>query len=272
LGIKLGSNDGCTAYEQDNVECIAKLDKLLQTAGGKPAECELADFSQGGQGKAKPEFIIMFDKKPNTIDVIECKKAALKHQSEKRNKPKGFAVDSVLYYAKFLKQEYNVIAVAVSSAKKDNWKVTAFNWRKGQTEPQELPKGKDILYSPENYLRLVSGEQIRKAVSIVEVQKLAWEMQDKMRRSVHLKIVVYHFNPNTLESSKMRCMNKNYLVVNTRYTRRVRSELHRSQNSAVKRGTLTASEYPVNHLFHLDTAFFGNLCNGLRRFLDKRLP
>ncbi|GHT18515.1 hypothetical protein FACS1894189_6510 [Planctomycetales bacterium] len=182
LDAKLGSNGGFTVYEQGSVESIAKLDKLLQKAGGKPAFCELSDLQTTGPGKAKPEFIITFDKKPDTVIVFECKKMASKHQSEKRNKPKDYAVDGVLYYAKFLKQEYNVIAVAVSGTKKDNWKVTAFDWRKGQAEPQELPKGKDILYSPENYLRLISGEQVRKAVSIVEVQKLALEMHDKMRK------------------------------------------------------------------------------------------
>ncbi|GHT22755.1 hypothetical protein FACS189419_05760 [Planctomycetales bacterium] len=182
LGAKLGSNSGFTVYEQGSVESIAKLDKLLQKAGGKPAFCELSDLQTTGPGKAKPEFIITFDKKPDTVIVFECKKTASKHQSEKRNKPKDYAVDGVLYYAKFLKQEYNVIAVAVSGTKKGNWKVTAFDWRKGQAESQELPKGKDILYSPENYLRLISGEQVRKAVSIVEVQKLALEMHDKMRK------------------------------------------------------------------------------------------
>ncbi|GHT26159.1 hypothetical protein FACS18942_03110 [Planctomycetales bacterium] len=181
LGAKLGSNNGFTVYEQGSVESIAKLDKLLQTAGGKPAFCELSDLQTTGPGKAKPEFIITFDKKPDTVIVFECKKMASKHQSEKRNKPKDYAVDGVLYYAKFLKQEYNVIAVAVSGTKKDNWKVTAFDWRKRQAEPQELPKGKDILYSPENYLRLISGEAIRKAVSVAEIQKLALEMHDKLR-------------------------------------------------------------------------------------------
>jgi hypothetical protein len=36
------------------------------------------------------------------------------HRSEKYNQPKKYAVDGVLYYAKYLKEFYNVIAVAVS--------------------------------------------------------------------------------------------------------------------------------------------------------------
>jgi len=162
IGVKLGKNGHVTVIEQGNVEGIAKLDALLQKAGGKPDECELDNMQATSPGKAKPEFIFAFDNKPNTIIVIECKKTGRNHESERRNKPKSFAVDGVLYYAKFLKQEYNVIAVAVSGTKKENWKISTFDWRKGQTQPVELPKGKDVLYSPENYLRLVSGEAIQK--------------------------------------------------------------------------------------------------------------
>jgi len=38
---------------------------------------------------------------------VECKNSAGKHCSQDKNFPRGFAVDGVLYYAKFLKEEYN---------------------------------------------------------------------------------------------------------------------------------------------------------------------
>ena len=181
MGLKLGKNGKATVFEQGNVEGIAKLDALLQKAGGKPAECEPNDMKTTGTGKAKPEFLLTFDNHPKTIIVIECKKSTGKHESEKRNKPRSFAVDGVLYYAKFLKQEYNVIAVAVSGTKKEKWKVSTFDWRKGQPQPQELLKGKDVLYSPENYLRLVSGEAIRKKVTLEEIRQLALKMHGTLR-------------------------------------------------------------------------------------------
>ncbi|MCL2742237.1 MAG: N-6 DNA methylase [Planctomycetaceae bacterium] len=181
LGLKLGKNGHVTVLEQGSVESIALLDALLKKAGGKPDFCELSDMQTTGTGKAKPEFLITFDNKPDTIIVIECKKSGRNHESEKRSKPKNFAVDGVLYYAKFLKENYNVIAVAVSGTKKDSWKVSTFDWRKGQPLPVELPRGKDVLYSPENYLRLVSGEAIQKKISIVEIQELALNMHDKLR-------------------------------------------------------------------------------------------
>jgi len=181
MGLRLGENGHVTVFDQGNVENIAKLNVLLQQAGGKPADCELNDLNTTGPGKAKPEFLITFADTRNTIIVIECKKTVQQHESEKRNKPKGYAVDGVLYYAKFLKKEYNVIAVAVSGTKKEKWKVSTFHWRKGQPSPEELPKGKDVLYNPGNYLRLVSGEAIQKKISIVEIQELALQMHDMLR-------------------------------------------------------------------------------------------
>lgn len=95
-------------------------------AGGKPRECEPNDFSQGGKGKAKPEYIITFNDDTHTIIVVECKNTVKKHCSAKLNKPSGYAVDGVLYYAKFLKQEYNVIAITISGTKADSMKVDTF--------------------------------------------------------------------------------------------------------------------------------------------------
>jgi hypothetical protein len=95
-----------------------------------------------------------------------CKKSVLKHCSEQLDSPKDYAVDGVLYYAKFLKNDYNVIAVALSGTKKDNIKANAYYWQKGHDDYTELKKARDIIYEPENYLRFVSGEALKKAVSI----------------------------------------------------------------------------------------------------------
>jgi type I restriction-modification system DNA methylase subunit len=157
------------------------LEKALKRAGGKPAVCAFDDYSQGGNGKAKPEFIITFNNNANTILVVECKKSVSKHCSENFDHPKDCAVDGALYYAKFLKDEYNVIVLGVSGTKKENIKVNAYHWQKGQDDYTELKKARDIIYEPENYLRLVSGEAVKKAVSIEEIQKLALKMHDSLR-------------------------------------------------------------------------------------------
>jgi len=182
MGLKLGKNDSCHVFVQGDCEGAAKIEACLKKAGGKPAACSLDDFTKGGVGKGKPEYIITFDKKRDTIIVVECKKSPTKHESPKRDQPRDYAVDGALYYAKFLKSEYNVIVIAVSGTKRDKWKVSAFDWRKGQETPQELSKGKDVLYAPDNYLLLIDGESVRKALSLEDIQKMALEMHEALRK------------------------------------------------------------------------------------------
>lgn len=181
MQISLGKNDSCFVYEQGDIASIAKIDDLLKEAGGKPKDCDLTDFGKGGGGKSHPEFLITFPDKRDTIIVIECKKSCKNHSTEDYNHPKDYAVDGVLYYAKFLKKEYNVIAIAVSGTSKSNWRVSTFDWRKGQSMPQEIAKGRDVLYSPENYLRLISGENVKRAISMREIRELALVMHENLR-------------------------------------------------------------------------------------------
>ncbi|MDR1494358.1 MAG: N-6 DNA methylase [Planctomycetaceae bacterium] len=177
----IGENSFGYVFPQGDVKQVAKLEKLLQKAGGKPPLCALTDYTQGGNGKAKPEYIITFNKNQKTIIVIECKKTIAKHVSENFEHPKDYAVDGALYYAKFLKEEYHVIAIGVSGVKKDNLKVGAYHWQKGQDEFVELKKVRDILYEPENYIRITRGDAVRKSISMEEIQELALEMHESLR-------------------------------------------------------------------------------------------
>lgn len=181
MNLKLGKNDNCYVYEQGNIENISKIENLLKKAGGKPKFCELKDFSNYNKGKAQPEFIITFDNDRDTIIVIECKKNIKSHSSKNYNQPKNYAVDGVLYYSKFLKAEYNVIAIAISGTNKDKLKVSTFDWRKNQEKYQEIIKGRDVLYTPENYLRLIKGENVKKALSMQEIREMALNMHDYLR-------------------------------------------------------------------------------------------
>ena len=140
MKVQKGENSFGYVYPQGDIQEITKIEKILKKAGGKPDICNLDDFSKGGNGKAKPEYIITFNKDSNTILVVECKKSASQHASEYLNKPQKFAVDGVLYYAKFLKSEYNVVAIAVSGTKKETCKVSTFYWQKGFDNYTELTK------------------------------------------------------------------------------------------------------------------------------------
>ena len=177
----IGENSFGYVYPQGNVPNVEKIKKLLQKAGGKPKDCELDDFSKGGAGSAKPEFVITFNDDLNTLLVIECKKSVRSHSSEEFNKPNGYAVDGALYYAKFLKDAYNVIAIGVSGTDKDKSIVDVHYWPKKQDEPLYQKKLHGIFLTPENYLRAINGEKISKSYSLDEIRETAIDFHSRLR-------------------------------------------------------------------------------------------
>ncbi|MDR2712994.1 MAG: SAM-dependent methyltransferase [Clostridiales bacterium] len=185
----LGDNEWGYVFPQGDVSAVDKIERLLKEAGGKPIHCALDDFKQGGSGKAKPEYIITMHDDTNTVIVVECKNTVSKHASTDLSNPRGFAVDGVLYYAKFLKEEYNVIAVAVSGTTPANMKVDTFHWLKGQDTYLPLKKATDIILEPKNYIKLVKGEKLQKDYSLDEIRETAIEMHDCLRE---IKVVEAH--------------------------------------------------------------------------------
>ena len=177
----IGKNPFGYVFPQGDVSNVDKIEKLLKQAGGKPKECRLEDYSQGGRGKAKPEYVITFDDDIHTIIVVECKNSAKKHCSKDLNKPSIFSVDGVLYYAKFLKEEYNVIAIAVSGTSTQNMKVDTFYWMCGQNNYTVLAKSKVIILEPQNYIELIKGNKLQKAYSLDEIRNTAINMHNALR-------------------------------------------------------------------------------------------
>lgn len=177
----IGENPFGYVFPQGDVSSVDKIEELLKKAGGKPKECELSDYTQGGNGKARPEYVITFNDDIHTIIVVECKNTAKKHCSANLNRPNGFAVDGVLYYAKFLKQEYNVIAIAVSGTNADNMKVDTYYWQQGQEEFSALIKAKDIILEPSNYIELIRGNKLKKEYSLDEIRNTAIDMHNSLR-------------------------------------------------------------------------------------------
>ena len=181
MDCEIGENDFGFVFPQGDTKEIEKIDSILKEMGGKPKECDLENFEIKGSGKAKPEFIITFKEDLNTIIVVECKNTIKKHSTDKKNKPSLYAEDGVLYYSKYLKNAFNVIAVAVSGTKKENMKVTTFYWKKGQDEFLELKKAKNIILEPINYLNLIRGEKIKKKYSLEEIREIALIMHNSLR-------------------------------------------------------------------------------------------
>ena len=177
----IGKNSFGYVLPQGDVSGIDKIERILKRAGGKPKECELEDYSLGGKGKAKPEYIITFHDDIHTLIVVECKNSSKKHCSERLNRPNAFAVDGVLYYAKFLKDEYNVIAIAVSGTTTQNMKADAFYSMRGQDKYTMLEKAKDIILEPQNYVELIKGNRLKKAYSLDEIRNTAIDMHNALR-------------------------------------------------------------------------------------------
>ena len=116
----IGENPFGYVFPQGDCEAVDKIESLLKKMGGKPKECNLSDFLVAGSGKAKPEYVITFNDDTSTIIVVECKKSVKFHKSENCSKPKDYAVDGVLFYAKHLKEEYNVVAIRLYAVDKNN--------------------------------------------------------------------------------------------------------------------------------------------------------
>jgi type I restriction enzyme M protein len=95
-----------------------KINKLLSTA------------SKSGNGSGRPEFIISFTDKPDDLIIIECKASTTYHESKNRDKYKDYAVDGVLLYASYLKDNFTVTAIAVSGDNDKDKKISSFVWLK----------------------------------------------------------------------------------------------------------------------------------------------
>jgi type I restriction enzyme M protein len=182
MNFNLGANDFGYVYPQGNINNITKLQEALISAGGKPIKCELNDYSLGGNGVAKPEFIITFNDDIDTVLVIECKSRTSNHQTNSvYNRPKNYAIDGVLYYAKFLKKYYNVIAIGVSGVDAKKTCLDVFYWVKNQDFPQYQHKLHNIFLSPDNYLKAIKGEKITKSYSLDEIRSTALEFHERLR-------------------------------------------------------------------------------------------
>lgn len=110
----------------------------------------------GGTGDGRPEFIISFPSSTNYLIVIECKAQIRNHESKEGNNAKDFAVDGVLHYAKALKKEFNVLAIAVSGESIDELLVSHFYWKKGSENYERLKD--DKLLAIGDYLQVFEDQ------------------------------------------------------------------------------------------------------------------
>jgi type I restriction-modification system DNA methylase subunit len=100
---------------------IAKIDDLLRKASKRKT---------GNPGR--PEFIV-YDETAGLVIVVENKADETKHiyKSDIEERVDAFAVNGALWYARFLKDDFHVIAVACSGTDSITRKIDTYGWRRG---------------------------------------------------------------------------------------------------------------------------------------------
>lgn len=154
-------NDNIIVEEQQSDS--AKVQKLLKTA------------SKAGKGQGYPEFIIRFVNDPLKIIVVECKASTKYHQSKDKKQYAQYAVDGALLYAEYLKNDFDVIAIAVSGETEREVKISNFLWLK-QKEIYKDVTDKNFL-DPKSLFKVVEKqsqplkeeELIKKAIEYNEI-------------------------------------------------------------------------------------------------------
>jgi len=138
-----------------------RINDLLKTA------------SKSGKGtQGMPEFLIAFPSQNiNYIIVIECKASVDKHESIDRNKPKEYAVDGILHYAKVLSKDYDVIALAVSGETVRELKISTFRWMKESLSEQNL--NEDKLLNLNDYIKLFDNEFFSENLKNIDILQKA---------------------------------------------------------------------------------------------------
>jgi len=147
-------------YEADNGVVIEEQKSQIKRVQTLLKSASKAKTGKGGY----PEFIITWESDPNFLVVVECKADTKYHESPDLDKPKDYAVDGVLHYARYLSKDFTVLALAVSGTSEDYTKVSNYLIPCGSKDHKILTNEdgievKDIL-SFEDYYRLASFDPL----------------------------------------------------------------------------------------------------------------
>ena len=151
----------------------------------------LLKASKSGRGGAGyPEFIITVPATPDMVLMIECKGDIARHESRDRDRPKDFAVDGALHYARALSARYTVIAIGVSGDDRaSRW--STFLVPRGEAEPKPLvsPTGAAIeeIVPIEDMIRAASFDPAVHAQRTKDLIQFSNEMHVFMRDEAELE-------------------------------------------------------------------------------------
>lgn len=158
----------------------------------------------GGKGNGYPEFIISFPTNSNYLIVIECKATIQKHESKNRDNAKDYAVDGVLHYAKALKDDFNVVAIAVSGQNKTELLVTHFYWEKQNDEYSELEDRK--LLHIEDYMQIFDDQFF---ISDFYTRDIAYKARE-LNEDFHLRSITEDKRCTMVSGMLLALIDKNF--------------------------------------------------------------
>jgi type I restriction-modification system DNA methylase subunit len=156
----------------------------IQKSRNKNIEKLLKTASKSGNGKGSPEFFLYIN--PLIIGIIECKADIKNHSSATMyDDPNKYAVDGVLHYAGFLKEKYNVIAIAISGQNEKELIIESFLYPKNSLEPKPLlnKDGNTIeqLLTKEEYINCVNYDPEIEKKNIQDIIKFSQDIHNFMR-------------------------------------------------------------------------------------------
>jgi len=132
----------------------------------------------GKENPGYPEFLISFPSQNiNYIVLIECKYEVSNHESESKTNIKDYAVDGILHYARFLKEDFDVIAIAVSGNNENELQVSNFYWAKGKDNEEELEP--DKLLTINDLLKLFDNESFAENLKNIDIVQKAVHLNEE---------------------------------------------------------------------------------------------
>lgn len=97
----------------------------------------------------RPDFIV-FDEKNNKLIIIEAKAENKFHATIKLDNPKDYALDGAVFYTQKARLQMDVIAIGFSGTE-DDYKITAFLFKKGKSEPFKVLSGLKTIPTPDYF-------------------------------------------------------------------------------------------------------------------------
>ncbi len=140
-------NEGLTerlTYELFEEKGFLKVEIIPKKTKNEKITELLKYASKKGNQRGEPDFFVL-NSKSDLIIIVECKPDIEHHKSQnfgtndtKPNDIADYACDGAIHYASFLKDDYDVIAIAISGEDRDLCKIDTYFWSKGKDTYQDL--------------------------------------------------------------------------------------------------------------------------------------